>query len=131
FNGDCRSAFELYARALGGTIAYMSTYGESPIASQVDANWREKIYQATLVVGTSTIAGADVQEGQYERPKGFSLMASPADPVEAQRMFDLLAEGGTIQMQIQQTHWAAAFGVVVDRFGISWEINCESVPASA
>jgi PhnB protein len=46
------------------------------------------------------------------------------DPAEAERIFHALAENGRVEMPIQETFWAARFGVVVDRFGIPWMINC-------
>ncbi len=125
FSGQCEAAFKLYERCLGGKITFMLTWGNSPMADQVSAEWRDKIFHASLTVGDNVLAGADPAPEQYEKPRGFSLLLGPDDPADAERIFHALAENGTVQMPIQKTFWSVAFGVVVDPFGIPWAINCE------
>lgn len=124
FDGQCRAAIDLYARALGATILYSTTYGESPGAKEVPPEWSTRIYHATLSVGGQTIALADAPPGAYRLPQGFSLMLEIDDPAEADRVFGALSEGGNVQMPIQETHWAARFGVVTDQLGTPWMISC-------
>ena len=69
--------------------------------------------------------GSDVPPDRYEEPKGFSVSLQINDPAEAERLFHALAENGKVEMPIQQTFWAARFGMLVDRFGIPWMVNCE------
>jgi len=69
--------------------------------------------------------GADQPPLQYEAPKGFSLSIQLSSVTDAERIFHELADGGTIQMPLAETFWAARFGVLVDRFGIPWSINCD------
>jgi PhnB protein len=126
YNGECEAAFQLYERCLGAKIVTMLTYGDSPMADQVPADWRGKIVHATLTVCESVLYGADVVPGQYQSPSGINMVLGLNDPAEAERIFQSLSEGGTLQMPLQKTFWAVRFGVLVDRFGISWEINCES-----
>lgn len=125
FGGDCQEAFEFYQRCLGGKIITMLSYGDSPMAEQAPAEWRGKILHATLAVGDSVLYGADIRPGQYTAPKGFHLTLGVSDPGEAEQVFRELSEGGSVQMPLQKTFWSAAFGVLLDRFGVSWEINCE------
>jgi PhnB protein len=129
FSGQCEAAFEFYARALGGTIVTMLPYGNSPLAEQVPSEWRGKILHASLAVGDTTLLGADVLPDDYERPRGFFVTLSLDDPVDAQRKFQALAEDGTVRMTIQKTFWSPAFGVLVDQFGVPWEISCEQKQA--
>jgi PhnB protein len=126
YNGQCEAAFQLYERCLGGKIVTMLTWGNSPMADQVPADWRVKIVHATLAVGESVLYGADVLPEQYHPPSGIHLVLGLDDPAEAERIFEGLSEGGTVQMPLQKTFWAVRFGTLLDRFGISWEINCES-----
>jgi PhnB protein len=128
FSGQCEAAFRLYERCLGGKITFMLTWGNSPMVDQAPAEWRDKIYHATLTVGDNVLSGGDPAPEQYEQPKGFSLILGLNDPADAERIFDALAENGTVQMPIQKTFWAVRFGVVVDQFGIPWAINCEQAP---
>ncbi len=125
FNGQCEDAFKFYQQCLGGNIQTMMTYGDTPMADQVPSEWREKIIHATLIVGETALMGADVPPDQYEKPGGFSVAIQLNDPAEAERIFRELSESGTVTMPLQQTFWAARFGMVVDRFGIPWMVNCE------
>lgn len=130
FGGNCQDAFQLYERCLGGKIITMLTYGNSPMAEQVPPEWRGKIVHATLQAGDNVLYGADVLPEQYERPRGFHITLGLADPAEAERTYRALAEKGTVQMPLQKTFWAVLFGVLVDQYGISWEINCEQPQTS-
>ena len=120
FAGRCEEAFRFYQSCLGGTIVTMLKYGDSPV--EAPAEWREKILHATLVAGDLVLAGADPVE--YVPPQGFFALLEVDEAAEAERLFGLLAEGGTVGMPLQETFWAARFGVLVDQFGIPWEINC-------
>ena len=69
--------------------------------------------------------GGDVAPDRYEEPKGFSLSLQIRNTTEAERIFHELARDGSVVMPLEKTFWAALFGMVVDRFGIPWLINCE------
>jgi PhnB protein len=125
FGGQCEDAFQFYERCFGGKILTMLTYGNSPMAEQVPPEWRGKIAHATLTVGDNVLMGADVLPDQYERPRGFQVLLGIDDPADAERVFQALSENGTVHMPLQKTFWALRFGVLVDRFGVPWEINCE------
>ena len=125
FNGQCEAAFKFYERCLGGEIVFTMTYGESPMADKVPAEWRKKILHARLMVGDQALMGADAPPEHYEKPKGFSVSVGIDDPADAERVFHALAEKGTVSMPIQKTFWAERFGMLVDQFGIPWMINCE------
>ena len=125
FNGQCATAFQFYEKCLGGKITFMMAYGDSPMAEQASASWREKIMHATLTFGDQTLSGADALPEQYQKPQGFSMTLNLSDTAEADRIFQALKEGGTVQVPFQETFWALRFGMVVDRFGMPWLINCE------
>jgi PhnB protein len=125
FNGECEAAFRLYEQCLNGTIAFMLTWGNSPAAADAPPGWDAKIYHATLKIGGTVVTGSDLPPDRYEQPKGFSVVLEMDDPVAAERIFQALAENGTIGMRLQETFWAGRFGALVDRFGIPWVIDCE------
>jgi PhnB protein len=125
FRGDCAEAFRLYARAFGGTIVTMLTYAAAG-QDTVPPDWREKTFHATLTIGGQVLMGGDPLPAQYQAMQGVQLTVGLADPAEAECVFQALAEHGTINMPLQETFWADRFGAVVDRFGISWIINCEA-----
>ena len=125
FNGQCEAAFKFYERCLRGKIVTMLTYAGTPVADQVPPEWRNKILHASLMVGGEVLMGCDAPLGRYDEPKGFSVTLGLKDPAEAERIFNALAEKGTVSMPLQQTFWAARFGMLVDQFRIPWMINCE------
>ena len=125
FNGQCEEAFKFYQQCLGGTLQFKMTYGESPMADQVPSEWRDKIIHATLIVGETALLGADAPPDQYEEPRGISVMIPVKDLSDAERIFRSLSEGGKVTMPLQQTFWSPGFGMLVDRFGIPWMVNCE------
>jgi PhnB protein len=125
FNGQCEAAFKFYERCLGAKIAFMLTWGNSPMAAEAPPDWSEKILHGRITVGDTDLIGVDVPPNQYEQPKGFSVLLNMDDLVAAERIFHALSENGTVQMPIQKTFWAPLFGGLVDQFGIRWEINCE------
>lgn len=124
FNGECEAAFKFYEQCLGGKITFMMPHEGTPIADQVPAEWRNKILHASLKVGDEVLMGADAPPDHYQKPQGFSVTLGMKDPAEAERIFHALAENGTVQMPLQETFWAARFGMLIDRFGIPWMINC-------
>jgi PhnB protein len=125
FDGRCEEAFKFYEKALGGIIKAVMTYEGSPSAEHVPAEWRKKIMHATIEIGGEPLMGSDPQPKYYSKPQGFSVSLSVGKVADAERVFNALAEGGKIGIPLQQTFWAARFGMVTDRFGIPWMVNCE------
>jgi PhnB protein len=125
FNGQCEAAFKFYEECLGGKIVAMVTHAGTPAEEHVPTEWRNKILHARLIVGDEVLMGSDAPPDRYEEPKGFSVALGIDDPADAERIFHALAENGTVRMPLQQTFWAIRFGMLVDRFGIPWMVNCE------
>jgi PhnB protein len=126
FRGDCEAAFRFYERCLGARIEFSLTWGESPMAGQAPPEWRDKILHMRLRIGNETLSGGDVRSDGEVRPQGFSLLIGLDSVEEADRVFTALAEGGTIAVPLQETFWSPRFGALADRFGIPWEVHCES-----
>jgi PhnB protein len=124
FRGDCEEAFQFYEAALGGQIGPIFRYTGTPLAGQVPADWQDKVMHASLRIGDQVLMAADDIPERYEAPKGFSLSLQMNDPAEAERVFSQLATSGRVVMALEKTFWAERFGMVVDRFGIPWLINC-------
>ena len=130
FNGECESAFKLYESCLGGKLGELFRYGGSPMADQVPPAWHDKIMHGSVALGDQVLMGGDVPPERYEAPKGFTLSLQIEGVADAERVFGELADGGTVVMPLEQTFWAARFGMLVDRYGIPWQVNCEA-PASS
>jgi PhnB protein len=125
FKGQCEAAFKFYEQCLGGQLGAIFRYAGSPIASQVPADWQDKVMHGSVTVGEQVLMGADVAPDHYEEPKGFSLSLEITSMTEAERIFHELSQGGKVVVPLEKTFWAERFGVLVDRFGIQWLINCE------
>lgn len=125
FNGNCEAAFKFYEKALGAKLAFSVTYANTPMGDKVPPEWRNKICHATLLSGDSALMGADITPDRYEAIKGVSITFVPKSAAEAEAVFKALAENGKVTMPLQKTFWAAAFGMLVDQFGVSWMINLE------
>lgn len=123
FNGDCRAAFQAYQRILGGTLTTLMSYGESPLASQVDARWHDRIVHATLQLQEAELTGVDLLPESYRMPQGFFVTLTVENADRGRAIFDALSDGGEVRLPYAPTFWSPGFGVLVDRFGIPWEIN--------
>jgi len=125
FNGQCEAAFKLYEQMFGGQLGDMFRYAGSPMAHQVPTDWEDKVMHGSVTVGGQVLMGGDVAPDRYEAPKGFSLSIHLKDASDAERIFRELSQGGQAVMPLEKTFWAERFGMVIDRFGIPWMINCE------
>jgi PhnB protein len=124
FDGDCAQALPFYADVFGGRVEFMQTYGESPMSDQVPGEWRGRIMHGTMVAPGLTLMAADAPPGQYAKPQGIQLSVHVDHSKEAERIFDRLAESGEATMPLEKTFWADRFGMLVDRYGIPWMVNC-------
>ena len=125
FDGQCEAAFKCYEQLLGGKIVAMMRYEGSPMAQDVPPERRQKIMHARLVAGDQVLMGSDAPPDRYRPAQGFSVTLGVDEPAEAERIFAALAQNATVQAPLQQTFWAIRFGMLVDRFGTPWMINCE------
>jgi PhnB protein len=125
FDGKCEDAFKFYAQVLGGKIEAMIPHEGTPAADHVPAEWRKKIMHARLSAGDWVLMASDAPPGHQEPMKGFSVSINVDAPADADRIFRALADKGTVRMPIQETFWAHRFGMLVDRFGTPWMVNCQ------
>ena len=125
FDGRCEEAFRFYEKCFRGKIIAMLTHKGTPAEAHVPAAWIDKILHARLDIGDQVLMASDAPPGRYEKPAGFSVSLQVKDPAEAERLFNALAEKGEIRMPLEKTFWSPRFGMLVDRFGIPWMINCE------
>jgi PhnB protein len=125
FNGQCEEAFKFYEKLLGGKITGMMTHANSPMADQVSPDWRDKIMHVHMTVGPWVLMGSDTPPQHYQKPQGVTVSLSVKTPDEAERIFAALSEKASITMPLQQTFWSPRFGMLTDRFGIPWMVNCD------
>ena len=125
FDGRCEEAIEFYRRALGAQVTARMRFKDSPEPHQPGmcaAGSEDKVMHASVRIGDTTLLASD---GRCEgRPsfEGFALSLTVSDEAEAERLFGLLADGGQVQMPLGKTFFSPRFGMVADRFGVSWMV---------
>ena len=125
FDGRCEEALDFYRDALGAEITMLMRYQDAPDPpppGMVAPGSENKVMHASFRIGETTVMASDGRcQGQPEF-RGFSLSLTAADEAEADRTFAALAEGGQVQMPLGKTFFSPRFGMVADRFSVSWMV---------
>jgi PhnB protein len=124
FNDQCAEAFHFYEKVLGGTLQHLMTFGDMPDGEKVPAGMENRVVHARLLVGDAVLMGGDSPSEHFKAPQGICVNIWVDDVAESERIFAELSEGGMITMPIGETFWADRFGMVIDRFGTPWMVNC-------
>ncbi len=124
FDGRCEEAIQFYTRVLGAKVEMMMRYKENPDPQpgMVPPGSDDKIMHAAIQIGDTVVMASDGMCTGQPSFKGFSLSLSARDEAEAKRLYAALAEGGQAQMPLGKTFFSPAFGMVADRFGVSWMV---------
>jgi len=123
FGGRCEEAIEFYRKALGAELRMMMRFKESPEPTEMPECFHDKIMHASLQIGDSVLMASD---GRCEGPQafeGFSISVVLPDEEQAERAFATLSDGGLVTMPLEKTFWAPKFGMLQDRFGVSWMVS--------
>lgn len=126
FDGRCEEAVEFYHDALGAEVTMLMRYKDMPEPQppgMIPPGAEDKVMHATFHIGDTTLMASDGHCLGKTRFEGFSLSIAPTEVSEAERLFAALADGGQVQMPLTKTFWSPCFGMLVDRFGVSWMIN--------
>lgn len=123
FNGNCEEAFRFYAASLHAELS-LQRFGDAPGCEGMPASHKDKVMHVRLQKGDAVLMASDNHpDHPYEGLKGCSVAVSVDEVEEAERIFNALAQGGTVVMPMQETFWAQRFGMLTDRFGVPWMIN--------
>lgn len=125
FEGRCEEALGLYQEVLGAEIEMLMRYKdnpETPPPGMVPPGSENKVMHCAFRIGDSVIMASDGNCAGTPAFGGFSLSMPARDKAEAERLFKGLGEGGQVQMPLEETFFSPCFGVVVDRFGVSWMV---------
>lgn len=126
FEGQCEEAITFYQEVLGAELEMLMRFNESPEPLPPDAippGHEDKVMHCSFRVGETTVMASDGCGTGDDKFGGFSLSLNAANPAEADRLFNALADGGTITMPIDKTFWSPRFGMLTDRFGVPWMVN--------
>jgi len=125
FDGRCEEAIEFYKRNLCATQSMLMRFKDSPEPQQpgmVPPGGENKVMHAQFQVGDTTVMASDGRCGGKPKFDGFALSLTFPTTAEADRAFAALAEGGQVQMPLTETFFSPRFGMVADRFGVSWMV---------
>lgn len=130
FDGRCEEALEFYKTALGAEVEMLMRFSEGPPADEGGCPDGEtppggKVMHACFRVGETAIMASDGMCQGSPKFEGISLSISADSDAEAERLFAALGEGGQVQMPMGETFFASRFGMVADRFGVSWMVLAE------
>lgn len=126
FPGTCKEALAFYQKILGGEITEEHPYKGSPIEEMVSDDWLDKTMHATLRTGNIDLMGSDQGPDRFQPVQGCHISVRLDSVGEAERIFGALADGGEIEMPLEKTFWAERFGMLTDRFGVNWMVNCDA-----
>jgi PhnB protein len=130
FEGRCEEALEFYRSALGAETVALMRYSEMPTGDGCDAPPMsmppQKVMHSAVRIGDTTVFASDGMCSGQPKFEGISLSLSVSTDAEAARLFDALATGGgQIRQPLTKTFFASSFGMVADRFGLTWMILTE------
>ena len=122
FDGDCREAFTTYANILGGKIRAMVSHRDMPgAAGEVPEDRLDRILHAWIDIGDQALMGQDMQDFAGRKGYGVTIAADSVD--EARRIYEELSAGGTQNIPFGPQPWSPGFGLLTDRFGVTWMVD--------
>lgn len=124
FHGRCEEALNFYVECFGGEITMLSRFAGSPMESDVSADYKDKIMHSNFVADGVRFMASDGRPGPA--PDGeddIVLCIASNDGAKAERVFNALAQGGTVTMPLEQQFWGAKLGSLTDKFGVQWMVT--------
>ncbi len=138
FDGRCEEAVDFYKDALGAKVEMLMRFKDAPQAPQDGGEAQgcppsnednaDKVMHTSFRIGETQVMASDDPTGQTKSFQGFSLSLTSANEAEADRLFTALADGGQVNMPLGRTFFSPKFGMVADRFGVSWMVIVPGEP---
>jgi PhnB protein len=122
FDGRCEEAIEFYKKALSAEVTSMMRFKEGPDPAMIPPGGADKVMHANLRIGETTVLASDGRCTGHPSFQGFALSIMAKDDADAERKFASLGEGGQVQMPLTKTFFTSRFGMVADKFGVSWMV---------
>jgi len=126
FDGNAKEAVSFYEKALGGKVLGIMTYGDMPEDPDhpMPEETKSRVMHAHLKVGDADLMFSDTYPGEpYQRGNAVQIAIRPGDPEQARAIFNALVEGGQVVLPLQKTDWSPLYGMVTDRYGITFQVN--------
>jgi len=123
-DGRGEEAIEFYKKAVGANVGVLMRFKEAPPGSCAPGG-EDKVMHASITIGNTVVMLSDGMNKGAPEFKGISLSLNADDEAHAEKLFNALADGGQVQMPMEKTFFAKKFGVIADKFGVSWMIIAE------
>lgn len=134
FEGRCEEAVNFYKTALNAEVTMLMRYkdnpepqtsgdGCGPNAANIPP---ESVMHASFKIGDTELMASDGMASGKPDFKGITLSLNPTNEAEAKKIFAALSEGGQVNMPLTKTFFSPLFGMVADKFGVSWMVNLTS-----
>jgi PhnB protein len=127
FDGKCEEALEFYRRTIGAEVTALLRWKDSPDPQMAMPGASDKVMHARLRIGDTMVMASDGRCQGKPEFQGFALSLTAADIAEADRLFAALGDGGQVQMPLSETFFSPRFGMVADRFSVSWMVYVEDL----
>jgi PhnB protein len=124
FDGRCEEALEFYRKALSAEVEMLMRFKDNPEPQpgMTSPGSENKVMHASFRIGDSTIMASDGRCTGQSKFLGITLSLQPKSEAEADKLFAALSDGGQVQMPLAKTFFSPRFGMVADRFGVSWMV---------
>jgi len=125
FDGRCEEALEFYRRALRAEVTMLMRFKDSPEPQppgMIPPGSENKVMHASMRIGETTVNASDGECNGKPSFEGFALSLDAANEAEADKLFAALSEGGQVKLPLTKTFFSPRFGMVADRFGITWMV---------
>jgi PhnB protein len=127
-DGNAREAIQFYEKALDAQVLFLQSFGEMPENPDfpLPAEAKDRVSHATIKVGETEMMFSDTFPGQpHQIGTHVTICISTNDAEQAKRMFEALADGGQVEMPMQETFFSPAYGSVKDKFGVTFQVFTE------
>lgn len=125
FNGRCEEALNFYKNAIGAEVTTLMRFKDNPEPNQSSPGVADKIMHSSFRVGETDVMASDGRCDDRIIFQGFALSITAVNAAEADNLFAALSEGGQVQMPMTETFFSPRFGMVADKFGVSWMVLAE------
>ncbi|UFJ41012.1 VOC family protein [Brevibacillus humidisoli] len=127
-DGNAKEAIDFYQQALGAEVLFQQTFGEMPENSEypLPEEAKERLSHAMVKIGESELMFSDIFPGQpFQAGNQVTICISTDDKEKTKQIYEALQQGGQVNMPLQETFFSPAYGIVTDKFGVTFQIYTE------
>ncbi|MCR8963648.1 VOC family protein [Brevibacillus halotolerans] len=127
-DGNAKEAIQFYEKALHAKVLFNQTFGEMPENPEfpIPANAKDRVAHAMVKVGETDLMFSDTFPGQpHQKGNQVTICIATSNEEESTQIYEALQEGGQVNMPLQETHFSPAYGIITDKFGVTFQIYTE------